>query len=74
MQRNMKKHLKCTPKPLRKIRPTLHSSQTVIPFADKFLLIGAAVLLALDRVSEALVDCDKAIELNPDFIKVNIYS
>jgi hypothetical protein len=32
--------------------------------------LGAAVYLAMDKIDESLTDCDKAIELNPAFVKV----
>jgi hypothetical protein len=33
--------------------------------------IGAAVYIALDKFDESIRDCDKAIEINPQFVKVS---
>lgn len=33
--------------------------------------IGAAVLLTVDRIADSIQDCDRAIEINKNFVKVN---
>lgn len=34
------------------------------------ILIGAAVNIALDKLNDAINDCDRALEVNNKFVKV----
>jgi len=46
-----------------------------IEFIININFIGAAVYLTIDKLDESVKDCDKAIEINKNFVKVtNILS
>lgn len=34
-------------------------------------MIGAAVLLTVDRIEDSIRDCDRAIEINKNYVKVS---
>jgi len=61
--------LSCTPKPLRRILRILFTIQTV-NHAVLTCLIGAAVYNAIEDFENGIKDCDKAIEVNKDYVKV----
>jgi Tetratricopeptide repeat len=44
----------------------------IVSFWSVSLFIGSAVNTQLEKFDDAIKDCDKAIELNPNFVKVNI--
>jgi hypothetical protein len=65
----MKKLLTYTPKQLKLMGMKLYSTQIVLSNYLS-LLLGAAVYFDIEKFDECMVDCNKAIEVNPTFIKV----
>jgi hypothetical protein len=67
----MKKPLRCTPRPSKKITKILCITQTV-RLETLFILIfaGAAVYIAVEEFDKSIMDSDRAIELNKNYVKV----